>query len=360
MPLTKAALKRYMILDELLSDPYHYYTLDDLTKEVSNRLSLVDPKTDGVVRRTIEKDLDAIQLEPFYAEIEKYYIAKFNTEKQKERSRMCLRYADPSYTIFKKKMTDDEKYLLSEAISLLGQFDGLPNLEALESFRKGLDAKAAERKIISFTKNPKENPKMLGKLFTAISNRQVIELHYHKFSAPENVSTFNVIPYMLKEYNRRWYLIAAAETDGILLNFALDRINDFVPLPSHPYVDFDGNINERYEEIIGVSFYAKNPVLKIIFWASDEAKDYIETKPLHESHTPVRGEKEAALREKYPMLKGGAFYKIECRDNYELIRELTLFGKDLLVLEPSEIQKEVFQRIDEMQKEYKKIRKKRS
>ncbi len=80
MPLTKEALKRYMILDGLLSDPYHNYTLDDLTDEVSNRMSARNSTPNGVVRRTIEKDLDAIQLEPFYAEIERYSVVKFNKE----------------------------------------------------------------------------------------------------------------------------------------------------------------------------------------------------------------------------------------------------------------------------------------
>jgi hypothetical protein len=41
------------------------------------------------------------------------------------------------------------------------------------------------------------------------------------------------------------------------------------------------------------------------------------------------------------MLKGGAFFSIECIENYELIRELTSFGKDLIVLSPTNIQQKV-------------------
>ena len=39
MPANKNAMTRYMILDELLSNRYHDYSLDDLTDEVSRRLS---------------------------------------------------------------------------------------------------------------------------------------------------------------------------------------------------------------------------------------------------------------------------------------------------------------------------------
>ena len=50
-------------------------------------------------------------------------------------------------------MSDDEEYLLKEALSLLGQFDGLPNLDALESLRLGLGVRKYDKQIISFSKN---------------------------------------------------------------------------------------------------------------------------------------------------------------------------------------------------------------
>ena len=352
MPLTKEALKRYMILDKLLSDTYHNYTLDDLTEEVSNSLSEENNASDGVVRRTIEKDLDAIQLDPFYAEIEKYSVVKFNKETLKYRRRMCLRYADHSSSILKQKMTDDEKYLLREALSLIGQFEGLPNLKALESLRLGLGVKDPARKIISLTKSPVEYSSILGELFTAISNRQVIELHYHIFSDPDKVSIVNLIPYLLKEYNLRWYLIAAVENDGTILNFALDRIDKVVPLLSHQYVEYVGNINKRYKEIIGITYYKDNPLQEITYWVSDYSKDYVFTKPLHESQKQLEGEYENVLRKKYPILEKGAFFQIKCRENYELIRELCSFGQDLLVLEPISIKQEISQRIEEMRSCY--------
>ena len=61
MPANKNAMTRYMILDELLSNRYHDYSLDDLTEEVSRRLSELYSDTKGVVRRTIEKDIDYIE-----------------------------------------------------------------------------------------------------------------------------------------------------------------------------------------------------------------------------------------------------------------------------------------------------------
>lgn len=355
MPTNKNAMTRYKILDELLSNRYHNYSLDDLTEEVSNRLCDMNNKSNGVVRRTIEKDIFYLEHEgPFMAEIERYTAPGYDKEKQRSFTKQCLRYSNPGFSIFKKEMSDDEEYLLREALSLLGQFDGLPNLEALESLRLGLGMKQCERKIISFTKNPLEGSSVLGELFTAISQRQVVELHYHKFQAMDKSLTVSVHPYLLKEYNRRWFLFAAAESDGKLLCFALDRIDKVTPLPSHKYVEYDGDINERFEDIIGVTLN-DGPVLKIVFWVSDSSKDYVETKPLHESQRHVRKVTEDKLRSEYPILVGGRFFRIDCIENYELIRELSSFGKELIVLQPSAIRIKVAMRAAGMIEIYRKI-----
>ena len=162
--------------------------------------------------------------------------------------------------------------------------------------------------------------------------------------------------YLLKEYNRRWYLFAAAEDDEKMLCFGLDRIDKVVPLPSHKYVEYNGDLNERFEDIIGVTLFEDSPLYKIIFWVSDFSKDYVKTKPIHESQRSVNGNKETVLRSQYPNVEGGMYFRIDCKENYELIRELCSFGKNLIVLEPSEIREKIFKRISEMNDEYVNLR----
>lgn len=356
MPANKNAVTRYYILDKLLANRYHHYSVEDLRQHVNEDLEELGQEP--VSRRTIELDLHYLEYEgPFLAEIEHYQIdAPSQTNPNKTVKKSCHRYADPSFTIFKKDMSEDEKYLLSEALSMLGQFDGLPNLDGLEALRKSLDVKT-DRKIISFTKNPLENSTLLGKLFTAISQKQVIELHYHKFESSDEVRQIILIPYLLKEYNRRWFLIAAAEDTGKILNFALDRIDSVVPLPSHKYVEYDGDLNERFEDIVGVTLLNDRHVENIMFWVSDRSKDYVATKPIHESQRHYTGEREMELRQQYPMLNGGAFFSIDCIENYELIRELISFREDLVVLSPDNVKDTVMERITAMYEMYKPWRK---
>ena len=352
-------MTRYMILDELLSNRYHNYSLDDLTDEVSKRLSELYSDTKGVVRRTIEKDINYLEYEgPFLVEIERYWVPCINSETGKTSQKKCLRYKDSSFSIFRKALSDDEKYLLREAFSLLGQFEGLPNLEALEALRKSLELPSEEthQPVISFSKNPLENSNLLGEIFTTISQKQVIELQYHTFAEPDVVKRVLLHPYLLKEYNRRWFLIAAADNDGKILNFSLDRIDKVVPQPSLVYKNCSDDLLERFEDIIGVTFVEESPVYKIIFWASDSAKDYIKTKPLHESQRNMPDN----LHDEYPALSGGVFFRIDCKKNYELIRELSSFGKDLIVLSPNDIRDEIMHRSEDMAAAYNLFRTKSS
>jgi predicted DNA-binding transcriptional regulator YafY len=355
MPVNKNAMTRYQILDDLLSNRYHDYSLNDLTNEVNKRLATMD--ISAVSRRCIELDIQYLEYEsPFMVEIERYSVPAYSTEKQKNYSKRCLRYATPSYSIFKKALTSDEEYLLSEALSLLGQFDGLPDFEALDNLRKGLNV-TNDRQIISFTKNLLEDSSLIGRLFTSISQKQVIEITYHRFGDTIEVHKITLHPYLLKEYNHRWFLFAASVEDEKLLCFALDRIDAATTLPSYEYVNCPIDINEYFDDIIGVTNYANEIVEHILFWVSDNSKDYVKTKPIHGSQKFYHGDKDSAFRIQYPSLSGGAFFSIDCKCNYELIRELCSFGCDLLVLSPKNIQDMVYERISEMMKEYGELRK---
>jgi predicted DNA-binding transcriptional regulator YafY len=355
MPINKNAIMRYKILDELLSDRYHNYTLGDLRNEVNRRLAEMRPDGDCVVRRTIEKDIHFLENEgPFWVEIERYSVDYDNYERNRTYRKQCLRYTDPSFSIFKQKLSSEEQYLLRELFSLLGQFDGLPKLEGLERLRQSLRPSSTDQPIISLTKNPLENTNLFGELFTAISQRQVIELHYHQFTAPDNDRVYNLHPYLLRQYNGRWYLFAGEVEDGKMLNFPLDRIDKVVPLSSVEYKEYDGNLNELFEDIIGVSIYDAEPVNQIVFWVSDFSVDYVMTKPLHESQKNLNLEEEA-LRKAYPYLQGGRFFRIDCKRNYELIRELCSYGQELVVLEPTDIREEIEERIKGMSDRYLKL-----
>ena len=119
------------------------------------------------------------------------------------------------------------------------------------------------------------------------------------------------------------------------------------------YVKCPEDLAERFEDIVGVTFYEDRPVEHILCWVSDASRGYIDTKPIHGSYTPIKGEKEQQIRTEYPQLEGGMFFTLDCICNYELIRELCSYGKELIVLRSDgEVKNKVLERVREMNEKY--------
>ena len=339
MPTNKNAVIRYRYIDELLSNRNKRYSTAEIADIVNEKL--VRDGYAEVSLRCIQKDIKALEEEVFFAEITRENIA----------GKECVYYTDQSYSIFTKKLSTDEEELLSEVLNTIGQFDGLDNFEWLDALKQRLNISEG-RRIISFANNPDlHNSNLLGKLFTTISNKVVINLSYHTFRDPENVKQVVLHPYLLKQYNNRWYLLGAAE-DGYILNFALDRIDDIEPMPSVKYLEPDEGLEERFYDIVGVTLPKDTDVEKILLWVSDEQYPYIETKPIHGSQKLVKGTKVDALRIEHNRLIGGYFIEIKCIPNRELMMLLASFLGEVVLLSPQPLVEEIASYVKKMHDSY--------
>lgn len=348
MPATKNAMTRYALIDKMLSNHNRAYSIQDITNVLAKQLP--EFGLDAVSKRCVEKDLNYLEFDsPFDVEIEDYWIDATDKNDRPYKKR-CIRYSDPTFSIFKPKITEDEKTVLSAALDTLGSFEGLDNFEWLDNLKSKLNLRE-HKPAISLSKNLLNNSTLLARLFTTIRLGQAIDLQYYTFNS-ETSGRVTVSPYLLKEYNNRWFLIAGACDSGKVLTFPLDRINDFCVVYINNYRPVPDDLQERYEEIIGVTYKEENPLQEIVFWISDKSKDYIITKPMHGSQKTIRGTTELSLRSTYPHLKNGGFFQIECRENYELLRELTSYGPELIVLSPTNIAEKIYNQLQSMLENY--------
>ena len=111
-------------------------------------------------------------------------------------------------------------------------------------------------------------------------------------------------------------------------------------------------VGVTFDDIVGVTLYEDRPVEHILCWVNDSSKGYVNTKPIHESYTPLKGDKDTELHEQYPNLEGGLFFYLDCIPNFELIRELCSFGGNLVVLSPESIRQEIKSRLTAQLKQY--------
>ena len=347
MAVNKNAVIRYMYLDQMLSDRHHYYTRAELTEKCNERLRM-----DGfseVTKRTIEMDLIALQDAPFSMDV----IEDSDTVAGKR----VIRYADQSQSLFAKPMTADEKRLLSEVLNTLGQFSGLDNFTWFDDLQTKLnDTKSFGRgyynmdngvnnKIISFSSNEYlRNKELLGWFFSAIANKKVVSLVYRKFNSSEPLH-FVVYPYHLKQYNDRWYLLCNHNgteeypyNPDFLMNLPLDRIESYKEVAGIDYIDCQIDINERFQDVVGITYHTDRELQKILFCVAPKTSPYVDTKPLHNSQIKLMSSDQDKMRQQYPKFKDWTFYTIECiPDDYELPRLLMSYGSKLVVLAPREI-----------------------
>ena len=348
MPANKNAVRRYMILDQLLSDRNHYYTRKQLFEAVQTALQRIDD-TFNVSKRTIEMDL---------YDMEEIFGINIDTEKVVD-GKHVICYEDQTRSIFSKPLSDEEKKLLCEVLNTLGQFSGLDNFTWLDDLqarlndnqsfgKRDIDAEVDTRKIISFSTNEElRNKDYLAGLFSAISNKRVVTVEYLKFGQTKN-SKITLYPYLLKQYNDRWSLIGTPLGDKtfpfrpeFLINLPLDRIESYSEVPGKKYLDYPGDIDAHFDDIIGVTYFENEEKETILFAITNDDAPYIRTKKIHWTQEEIESERQVSLHRQYPHLKDYSFFTITCIPNYELKRMLCGFGRKLVVLSPLKLRNEI-------------------
>lgn len=348
MPANKNALIRYRYLDELLSSRVKYYTRQELTDKLNEHLAT------PVSKRCVEKDLIDIQDEWGIEYDEKVYDGK-----------KYIHYADPSFSIFNKELTAEERTLLKSVLDTIGQFDGLPNFEWLESMRlklaKGGSSALAsgtledcvDTRIIEFNSNPYlKNSNMIAGLFQHISSKQVIDIEYLPYYKEVSIRE-TVSPYRLKQFNNRWYLLCSRMSDGRFSNFALDRLVSYNLAEGAEFMPCPIEIDEHFDDIVGVTYIKDAPVETVVFAGSPREIQFILTKPLHWTQKRPSTEEQIRLHEEYPNVPSDwIFLTIECKWNFELITTLFSFGERIIVLSPERVVHDMKSKIESMSCHY--------
>ena len=339
MPANKNAVIRYQKLDELLSDRHHHYTMEDITEKVNEYLE--DLGFPPVTRRCLEKDLNFMEERPFCAPIQRFTSNGYH----------CIRYSRRNFSIFTKELTKEEVSLLSEVMNTIGQFEGLPNFEWLDTLQEQLGTEN-HRQIISFSSAVKlKNSNLLASLYDAVSNEQVLSVVYKRFS-DEKSEVLIVHPYYLKEYNKRWYLVCYDEKRDYICTLALDRFEDYSPLPEKRLLPMTKEIEHRFDNSIGITVLDNKTPEHIVFWASDLASYYIETKKMHNSQESLSDEASEVYRKNFKLPKSGKFFSLFCQDTFELRRELCNYFGDLIVLEPDSMVSKIKEDLNKMKQQY--------
>jgi predicted DNA-binding transcriptional regulator YafY len=129
--------------------------------------------------------------------------------------------------------------------------------------------------------------KWLGDLIKYIQEGRTIRFRYKPFTLEESERI--VLPILLKEYNKRWFLIGLEKETRNYQNFALDRISSKpLPAPEPLPLSETTDIKSLFRNMIGVS--AEGVPEKVVAYISNPRAQYVLTKPWHSSQKAKEGE----------------------------------------------------------------------
>ncbi len=165
----------------------------------------------------------------------------------------------------------------------------------------------------------------LRSLLFAIRHQRVIEFDHVNFSTDER-KHFVAHPYLLKEYQGRWYIYAKIEYISNPLFFGIDRIENLIVTDSIFQQD---NINTKLlDNVVGISL-STEPAMDVVLKFTALQGKYVKALPLHGSQT---------------ILEDNATHltlKLHIVPNFELTQRILMYGDLVFVMEPVELAQEI-------------------
>jgi predicted DNA-binding transcriptional regulator YafY len=317
MAQTKNALIRYKTIDKCLQNKYRQWTLDDLIEAVSEALFEYEGKENSVSKRTLQLDIQMMRSEklgynaPIVVYDKKYY-----------------KYEDEGFTITDIPLTETDINVLTETVSMLKQFKDFSLFNDVSDILQRLEDKIYAEKshtqpVIHLDKNEKlKGLHFLDEIYQAIVKKVVLKITYKSFKSLEE-TTFNFHPFILKEFNNRWFLIGKKLKKSPISNLALDRIISIDYDFQTPYMDEVFDAEQYYKNVVGVTVNTGLQPRKVQLWLNKIHAPYVLTKPIHSSQRLIETYEDGSVKINLFLI-----------ENYELERLLLGFGDGLEVLEP--------------------------
>lgn len=328
MATNKHAVIRYRVIDKCLRQLDKSWNWKSLAEACAAELEKVTGRPHTLSERTIKGDLMNMRHDEALG-----YFAPIEYDR-KEKSYF---YSRRAYSITEAPLNKSDSEELKNAIGLLRQFTGFRHLEGIDNIIQKLELLAYEsrsdQKGIVHLAQPTSIPgqKWLDTLYDAIKQEKSLMMTYKPFD--REAFSGVISPYLLKEYDDRWYLYAHFHDKDQLRTYGLERIMELNPtLQSYRQADnFDPD--RYFKDIIGVTLMAGHKTRKVQFEVFGNTIQYIKTKALHESQRLISENKNKAV------------FEIEVIPNYELERTFLSYGEAVRVLLPKTLASKLSKRL---------------
>ena len=174
--------------------------------------------------------------------------------------------------------------------------------------------------------------KWLVSVMQSMLDNTEMELHYRKYMS-EDEEVRHIRPYAVKEFAKRWYIVAYSEEASALRVYAMDRILALKPTGEKFKMPKGFQVDDLFESSYGIYLpEGEEPVLVKLRTTPREAA-YLQDLPLHPSQVFL-GEED-----------GFCLFALRVIPNPNFVMELVKHGGRLEILEPESLREQVKQEL---------------
>lgn len=327
----RQAFLRYRVIDDCLQQRSKTWNHETLAQACTDAVYEMEGDRDEFSRATIMRDLRIMRAEPPQG-----YAAPIHWDRQ----RKTYYYADPSFSINKRPLAEQDLRYLQRALQILQQMPHLAEAAPWQQFSTQLQHLLRMQDtelpgIVQFDTAPATGAlRWLMPLYRAIDEKRALALRYRPFTEP--AQEFTISPWLLKQYNRRWFLLAWCRELERVRTYALDRILELNPLAEAPWhIRHDFDPDRHYQDVIGMSIPEGAQLTTVRFRALPLRAKYMATKPLHHSQRILEQTAQYTV------------FELRVIPNIELQQILLSFGPEIEVVAPAALRAELGRQLRE-------------
>ena len=201
-------------------------------------------------------------------------------------------------------------------------------LDAL-SMNSLLNESASIKDRIIFEDIPSSH-QFLASIIQAIRDNRMIRVHYKGYRMGED-RFFDIEPYFVREFKRRWYLYGHKDYDKDRKPhmYALDRMLSVEVLSETFKMPEDINAREWFKTIYGVRKYDDMKIQRVFIKAYGKQVRYFRSLPLHSSQEEVETHRDYSL------------FSYELVPDYDFIQDVLGFGDSVEIMRPLELRNRI-------------------
>lgn len=327
---------RIRTIDACLRRRNRTWTIDDLVEACEDALYEYEgiPEISG---RTIRRDLQLMRSEklgycaPIIVVDRKYYT-----------------YEDPDFSISNLPLSKKDLAELSSALDIIRHYSSFNDMAGQEDIitrmQDKVQSQESHNRVVYLETNDRlKGIDFLGPLYDYIIKKTPLRIHYRSFTSKRD-TVLHLSPYILKEFNSRWFLLGYSRFTKKILTLALDRIIRIEDDRVNEFIDntfFDPQ--SYFGEMVGVTRSIHDSPQEVVLVVDSETAPYIETKPLHGSQLVKERFEDGSIR-----------VVLNVIPNFELQRLLLGFGRHIEVVSPQSLRDAIMWHLDGANKIYNK------